>query len=385
MAFIFLAISIVLLILGYNLARVRMILMSVGFFALITGAFATYSNWLPQVEGTVPEEVKLTGDVESMSPDKLAELGATIVWQDPGKQEGGGKGQCPLCHQVKSGQVADRAPTLLGIATTAAQRIKDPGYHGKATTAEEYIAESHSCPNCFVVPGFGIKGTNDKESPMPVIHKAPISLSIDEQIALDTFLFVKDGEAPPSPKEIRAAYEKFIPESERPTAGPAPTAPAPAGPPIVLASDTPEQIVTKMACFACHQIPTIAAAKFGPVGPLLLEKINAPKRMASPEYQSALKAGKAHARTPREYVIESIMNPNAFVVPAFRSPVNPAESPMPKDFSQKFTFAGVEKLADFLLSLDCNTARTDGLRGPPQEPIDKVCGAGGSQTAAAAP
>jgi hypothetical protein len=46
---------------------------------------------------------------------------------------------------------------------------------------------------------------------MMAIHKPPIGLSIDEQIAVDTFLFYREGGEVPSAKEIRAAYEKFVP------------------------------------------------------------------------------------------------------------------------------------------------------------------------------
>jgi hypothetical protein len=229
------------------------------------------------------------------------------------------------------------------------------------------------------VAGFGTKGTNDKDSPMPPIHKPPIALTIDEQIAVDTWLWYREGETPPSAKEIRAAYEKFIPESERPKEGaPAPTqVAAPAGPPIALASDTPDQIFTKMGCVACHQIPGIAASKFGMIGPLLIEGYNAPRRIASPEYQARIKAGKAHAKTPKEYIIESIMTPNAFIVPAFVPKNNPEVSPMIQDFAQKFTFAALEKVADYLLSQNCDTAKKDGFNGPGQEPFTAVCGGGG--------
>jgi len=268
------------------------------------------------------------------------------------------------------------------------ERIKDPKYlkpdtvqvesfkgSGRATTAEEYIAESHVCPACYVVEGFGIKGTNDKDSPMPPIHKAPIALTIDEQIAVDTWLWYREGETPPSAKEMRAVYEKFIPEADRPKAEPAgaTAAAAPAGPPIALASDKVEQIFAKMGCIACHQIPGIAASKFGMIGPLLLEGHNAPKRIASAEYQAQVKAGKAHAKTPKDYIMESIMNPNAFIVPAFTPKTNPTVSPMIQDFATKFTYGALENVADYLLAQNCDTAKKDGLNGPGQEPFSAVC------------
>jgi len=392
--------SIALFILGYNLPRVRGLLVAVGFYMVMTGTFASYSNWLPQTRGEVPPPPpKIDASaVDSMPADKLAEMGEAVIFGKVGgfAERGIGPGQCPLCHTFKAGDIGDRAPNLIGISKRAAERIKDARYlkpdtiqtesfkgSGRATTAEEYIAESHVCPACYVVAGFGTKGTNDKESPMPAIHKPPISLTIEQLMAVDTWLFYREGETPPTPKEIRAAYEKFIPESERPKAGaPAPAA-APAGPPIVLATDTPEQIVTKMGCFACHQIPGIASAKFGAIGPLLIEGHNAPRRIASPEYQARVKAGKAHATTPKEYIMESIVNPNAFVVPQFAQKANPEVSPMVQDFATKFTYGGLEKIAEYLLQQNCDTAKKDNLPGPSQETFAVVCG--GAAKAASAP
>jgi cytochrome c2 len=346
----------------------------------MSGVFASYSNWLPQTRGEVPP-VEAAGSgvkAEDMPVDKLAERGEAIIFgpENLGKQEGQGKGQCPLCHGFKQGIVSERAPNLMGIPTRAAQRVQDPRYlkpdsiqteafsgSGRATTAVEYIAESHSCPNCFVVVGYGVKGSNDRESPMPIIHKPPTQLTIDELIAVDTWLFFREGGDVPPASEIRAAYEKFIPAADR--AEPvkeaaAPAGGAPAGPMIATGADKPEDIIMKMGCVACHKIPT-TAAKFGAVGPILIEKTNAPKRLASAGYKARIKAGKAHANSPKEYVIESIVNPSAFIVPDYVQKATPEVSAMLPDFGKKFTYEALDKLADFLLSIDEAAAVKDGM------------------------
>lgn len=385
--------SFALFILAYNLPKVRGLFVAIGFYMVVTGVFASYSNWLPQSRGEVPPPAPKIDPsaVDTMPTDKLAEMGEAIIFGKVGgfSERGIGKGQCPLCHTFKKGDIGDRAPNLIGIGKRAAERIKEPKYlkpetiqieaykgSGRAHTAEEYIAESHVCPSCYVVSGFGVKGTNDKESPMPATHKAPIGLTIEEHIAVDTWLIYREGETPPTPKEIRAAYERFIPEADRPKAGPPTTAsqPAPAGPPIALVTDAPEQIFTKMGCIACHQIPGIANSKFGMIGPLLIEGYNAPKRIASAAYQAQVKAGKAHAKTPKEYIIESIVDPNAFIVPAFVPKTNPTVSPMIQDFAKKFTYGALGNVADYLLQQNCETAMKDQLKGPGQEPITAVCG-----------
>ncbi len=375
-----------LMLLGYNLPKTRMLFMSIGFFTLMSGAFANYSNWLPQTRGEVPEEIKVEGDFSKFPPEKLAEIGEAIIF---GKVVGGnpvdsdvGKAQCPLCHRVTGTVIRDRAPDLKNIGLAAEQRTKDPRYlkpdtvqtesfsgSGRASNAVEYLAESHACPDCFVVEGFGEKGSNDRKSPMPIIHKPPIALSMDELVAVDIYLFVKDGLPPPAFEDIKKAYEKFIPEKDRITKAPV-TASVPAGgldpSKMALPDDTPIQMITKMGCAACHRIPTIDFAKAGVLGPLLVEGSNAARRIASPEYKAAKKAGTAHATSPKEYIIESIMNPSAFIVPGF--PTQPGgKSLMPPDFANKFTYAAVSKLADFLVSLDVNMAIKENLDRSPFE------------------
>ena len=175
--------AIFLLFLGYNFIRVRMILVSAGFFILLTGVFTSYANWLPQTPPDIVdgEEVGPRLGLEGKTVEEIAEMGKNIIF---GKKRGGGersigKGQCPLCHTFNAGDIGDRAPNLIGIAKKAKERIKNPRYlkadfvqvesfagSGRATTAAEYMAESHACPSCFVVEGFGVPGTKDKESPM---------------------------------------------------------------------------------------------------------------------------------------------------------------------------------------------------------------------------
>lgn len=59
---------------------------------------------------------------------------------------------CNGCHSTAAG-VNLVGPSLAGIGTTAAVRIKSPDYHGKATDAESYIRESILEPSAYVVPG----------------------------------------------------------------------------------------------------------------------------------------------------------------------------------------------------------------------------------------
>lgn len=350
-------------------------------YIFILSIFAGIAVWLPQIRGDAPEAA-VAVDLSSITPEKLAEMGKMIVFGTANPSFGGGgvpigKGQCPLCHMFFQEQKADRCPVLIGEEGRSNNRVKEERYktfasrlaNGEpnsgvkphATKGGEYLVESEYCPNCYVVEGFGIKGTNDTESPMPIINKPPIQLTDTEIVAVVSFLQTKDdGDFTKwTAKDSWESYwGKPLKADAAPKEGEAKAAPA--GPPVALDSDTPEQIVQKMTCFACHKIPGISIAKTGMIGPLLIEKTNAPNRIKSAEYQKAVKEGKAHATTPREYVIESIMNPGAFIVPGFADD-------MIKDFSHKFTVAGLDKLVDYLLQQDAAAAIKENLDRLPNE------------------
>jgi hypothetical protein len=150
--------------------------------------------------------------------------------------------------------------------------------------------------------------------------------------------------------------------------------PPPSTPLVARDEETPEQMITKLGCGVCHQIPGIATAQSGMEGPLLIPKVTAARRMASPAYQAAVRSGRAKARTPEEYVRESILTPSAFIVPGFEQRGTPSESAMPSRFTTTFTIAGLDKLIQYLLSLDCDAATREGLRGPLVEPAARLCG-----------
>ena len=329
-------------------------LLKIGGFMFFVAAFLSgYGNWLPQVEGGFPPaEVKLQFD--AMTPQQLADEGEKIIFGGIGqsKVQGAiGKGQCPLCHGFNKGFLSERAPNLFGIPERAKERLEDPRYKkgkaeerdtvqkesfpgaGTAETAQEYISESHACPSCYVVEGFGLKGSNDRESQMPRIHKPPISLTLGELAAVDTWMYVREGVEPPPYEAIVAAYEKFIPEADRPQA----QEETPAGPPSALLADGTEpvdKIFAKGQCVVCHTIPGIPGA-VGTQGPKLEEGTNAPNRIKDPAYKGA-------AHSTSEYIMESVVSPSAYVVKGF------PDNLMPKVFGQKLSAGALKKIVDYL-------------------------------------
>jgi len=338
-----------------------------GFMFFVAAALSGYGNWLPQVEGGFPPPVvKL--DFQSMSAQQLGDEGEKIIFGGLGqsKVQGAiGKGQCPLCHGFQKGFLSERAPNLFDIPARSKTRLEEPNYHmndpasrpsvqkeafegsGTATNAQEYIAESHACPNCYVVPGFGVKGTNDTESPMPRIHKPPISLSMGELAAVDTWMYVREGLEAPTYEEIVASYEKFIPEGDRITETAEDDGAAAAGGVLATGDEPVNEIFTKAACIACHTIPGIEGAT-GKVGPVLVEGSNAPGRLKDSGY-------KGNAKSVKEYITESILDPSAYVVKDF------PDNQMPKDFGKKLSAGAVNKIVNYLSQLK------EGQEPPPVE------------------
>ena len=327
-------------------------LLKIGGMMFFVAAFLSgYGNWLPQVEGGFPPvEEKVTW--ETMSTQQLADKGEEIIFGGVGKnkEQGAiGKGQCPLCHAFHAGMLGERAPNLLGLPTRK-ERLEDPKYSkgdpskrmysvkeafpgsGTAETVQEYIAESHACPSCYVVEGYGVKGTNDKESPMPAIHKPPISLSLAELAAVDTWMYAREGVEPPSFDEIVKSYEKFVPEADRPKQADD----KPAGATSLLAdgSEPVDQIFAKAQCVSCHTIPGIPGAT-GTIGPKLEEGTTAPQRIKDPAY-------KGTAKSATEYIMESIVDPSAYVVKPF------PDKTMPAIFGQKLSAGALKKIVDYL-------------------------------------
>lgn len=321
-------------ILALGLSKGRTLLRISGFMVLTLAAFSAFGNWPPQVEGGFPPpEVKL--NVFSMPPQQIADEGEKIIFGGIGmsKVPGAiGKGQCPLCHGFWPEQSFDRSPNLWGI--TARKRL--------APTSLEYIAESHVCPSCYVVGGFEVRGSEGRESPMPKIHKPPISLTLEELVAIDTWLFLREGEVPPTPEEIISAYKKYAPEQDFPKASAEENEKDRKGrrPFLLLATgqETVEEIFKRAQCGVCHTIPGILEAT-GTVGPKLGMKARSLKFLKDGTY-------KGKATTAREYILESILDPSRYVVKPFPDNV------MPKIYGDKLNGKALEKMVDYLVEVE---------------------------------
>jgi hypothetical protein len=104
--------------------------------------------------------------------------------------------------------------------------------------------------------------------------------------------------------------------------------------PLVTGDEPITEIFTRGGCAVCHSVPGIPGAD-GRVGPPLLLGTTGPARLADPSYRG-------HARTVHDYVIESVIEPEVFVVPGY-----PAGT-MPTWYGAKLSALALEKIASYL-------------------------------------
>lgn len=242
----------------------------------------------------------------------MADEGEKIIFGGIGRSKikgAIGKGQCPLCHAFEKAVLSERAPNLWGIPTR--RRLHERSI--------DYIAESHVCPSCYVVGGFGVRGTDNRESPMPAIHTPPISLTLEEFSAIDTWLFLREGIPPPSPYLIEAAHRKVTPDAEWPALGrnrQDSTKIRMLNSKLILTGDEPAEVMlTKATCVGCHIIPGVPdplpwMKNERKHAPRLIVKSTATRRINDPQY-------KGNATPIREYVLESILDPDRYVVEGY--------------------------------------------------------------------
>jgi hypothetical protein len=104
--------------------------------------------------------------------------------------------------------------------------------------------------------------------------------------------------------------------------------------PLVTGDEPIPDIFTKAGCAVCHTVPGIAGAD-GRVGPPLVLGATGPARLADPAYRG-------HAKTVHDYVIESVIEPEVFVVPGYPS------GTMPTWYGAKLSALALEKIASYL-------------------------------------
>ena len=262
---------------------------ALGFSLGLTLLFTLVTYLLPQIKGEAPVDKKV--DIGSLTMESFIALGDEIFHN---------KGTCTLCHQPAP---LGRAPDIGGedMVALANKHLADERYQGDAKNAEEYIRESLLHPGKYVAAGWGKKGSNDTESPMPMVDKPPIQLTPIEIDAVIAWLQAKDG------GEVTVALPTAEAASTA-TTGDSGKAPAPAA--------TAEEALIKYACTSCHAMDSNDTL----VGPALVD---------------------VGSRLSKEELRQSIVDPNAVVAEGFP----PA---MPPDFASRMTVSELEMMVNYL-------------------------------------
>jgi putative heme-binding domain-containing protein len=165
------------------------------FMLVVLGAFLWVGHAITNLTGG---DKRVAGGKVEISP----EGGETIFW---------GKGRCFTCHSMGDQGSAVRGPNLgqfgekfpSPIGARAAERARERSEKtGLDYTATDYIVESVSKPDAYIVEGY--------KNEMAIVYAPPISLGLDEIKAVITYLQSQGGEpdieALDNPSEIAAGY-----------------------------------------------------------------------------------------------------------------------------------------------------------------------------------
>ncbi len=264
-------------------------------------AFTLFANILPQVQSDPPKTEEIN--------ESTLDVAGQIAW---GQRLFSGRGTCTLCHNDLG-----RAPDLLqmDLATAFAERIADARYEGEAAgqsgagAIETYLRESMNAPSAFVVAGFGKKGTNDAESPMPRVDAAPLSLTETETNALIAYLQDLAGEEVTVPLPSAA-------DAQDGADGDGDEAAEEEGP-----STSAEDIMDRLGCAGCHDLFGSEAD----IGPDLAV---------------------AAQRLQPEGLRTAILDPNAIIAEGYEADF------MPDDYAEQLWVSELNVMIDYLMQLE---------------------------------
>jgi hypothetical protein len=104
--------------------------------------------------------------------------------------------------------------------------------------------------------------------------------------------------------------------------------------PLVTGDEPLVEMLTRPGCPVCHIIPGIPGAT-GQVGPPLVLGTTGKQRLKDPGYRG-------QANTVHEYIVESVLEPQRFVVRGY------PEKTMPTWYGSKLSALALEKIASYL-------------------------------------
>jgi mono/diheme cytochrome c family protein len=252
---------------------------------LTLGAYTAISNVIPQVESQVPERVEIGPDV---SIDQLVSMGEEI-YQGPGG--------CEACHGLGT-----RAPSLLGeIGGRCGERVE-------GMTCKEYLHESLTEPNEYVVEGF-----------QPIMPAMGAQLSGGQIWALVAFLQSQGGEVTVTSEDLEGAAAGSPGTGGGEAAG---------GDDGGAGGSGPRALVKSYGCLSCHQL--------GGTG-----------GVTAPPFEAIRDRGFS-----REYLRRSILEPNADTASGYAEDYSQFAGTMLANFDERMSGEEIDALVDWLAGDD---------------------------------
>lgn len=251
--------------------------------------------------------------------------------------------QCARCHGADGKGIDGQAPGIsnanflgktefrevdgqrvLGVLT-ASPRMTELGYAG---SLRDYIRS-------VTASGLPIKSSEDWAAPHPAFSEKYGGPLRDDQIENITSFVMNWANNPYS--DDGAIMPAKLGSGPKPTAVP-----------LTAEQEAGKAVYQKAGCTACHAIKGVGTQ--GAVGPSLSKiAVTGAEHYTAPEYAANLK-GQPAVTTVEEYITQSILFPNAYIVP--KCPVGAcAAGVMPQNFKDTISPADLTNLVAYLASL----------------------------------
>lgn len=254
--------------------------------------------------------------------------------------------QCARCHGAKGEGIEGLGPSLAAESFVGRRELEE---RPDGSVAYRVVAPSAR------IQQLGWGGTLEDYIIAVTSSGIPVRSSPVWDVNHPTFLDSLGG--PLRPDQIRDVTAFIINWSLKPLSDdqailpPAPgegMAGRPTPVPLTEQQEAGKQVYLRAGCTACHAIRGVGNQ--GALGPSLSRIYTvAIERIASEDYKQNLR-DQPPAASPEEYIRQSILHPNAYIVP--QCPQGPCVAGlMPQNYSQTLSPEDLDKLVDYLSTL----------------------------------
>lgn len=256
--------------------------------------------------------------------------------------------QCARCHGLNGEGVEGLGPSLAAESFVGRRTL--------VASADGAVTYRTDVPSRRMQQ---IGWTDSLENYIIAVTQSGIPIRSSNVWEVNHPAFLEDFGGPLRPDQIRDVTAFIVNWSLNPLSDdeailpPAPgegQAPRPTPVPLTEAQEAGKQVYLQAGCTACHAIRGVGIQ--GALGPSLNRIYTvAQERIASDSYKAQIaNSGQPAATTPEEYILQSILHPNAYVVA--QCPQGACQAGlMPQNYDQTIKPDDLEKLVDYLTTL----------------------------------